>query len=141
MLCSTENRTFRLFIIVNGYGVTFGILITIAGLFCSTVVLLNIFGIILGFAMKSNPEVHLIGALSTGFIALISDLFPLPERLDRLVTTINRWNPLTLLFNYLLGLGQITANVEGNSILLPVIIIIAFITLILWRSFDWREFS
>ena len=110
-------------------------------LFCMTIVFLNILGILLGFAMKSNPEVHLIGALSSGLIALLSGLVPVPERLAWLVTIFSQWNPLTRLLNYLLELEQNTGINRESSILVPVIVLFMFTVLILWRSIDWDVVS
>ncbi|MBN1291266.1 MAG: ABC transporter permease [Candidatus Latescibacteria bacterium] len=126
-----------LFVIVNGQGITGSTFIYAAGLFCITVVMLNIFGIVLGFVMESNPEVHLAAALTTGFFALISNLFPVPARLDRLIETISRYNPISILSDVLVDLGQDNVVVHDQPLLIPVLILVIFTGSVIFRSYDW----
>ncbi|MFC1607302.1 hypothetical protein ACFL47_04960 [Candidatus Latescibacterota bacterium] len=127
-----------LFLVVSGQGLYVGSLMITAGLFCATVVLLNILGIILGFMVKSNSEVHLAGAFLVGIIALISDLLPVPSRLEWIITSICRWNPLTLLHHSLYSIVQNTAADIQNDSYVPVFFIIVFVVAVAWRAYDWK---
>ena len=118
-----------------------GNLMITAGLLCITVVLLNIFGLFLGLVVKSNSEVHLVGALLTGIIALLSGLLPVPSRLEWLIGAISRMNPLTLLHHSLTASGENTSTASNNGIFFPVLFIILFITAVVWRAADWKGTS
>lgn len=125
-----------LFLIVNGQNIHIGNLIITAGLFCITVVLLNILGLFLGLAVKSNSEVHLVGALLTGMIALFSGLLPVPARLGWLIDTISCKNPLTLLHHSLTTTGENTTNAINIGLFFPVLFMILFMTTVIWRAGD-----
>ena len=66
------------FILINGSDVKSAILLPLAGFYCATIFLLNMTGVLVGWIMKSNPEVHLIGGLSVGIVAFVSGLFSRP---------------------------------------------------------------
>ena len=130
-----------LFLIVNGQNIHIGNCMITAGMFCITVVLLNILGLFLGLAFKSNSEVHLVGALLTGIIALFSGILPVPSRLEWLIGTISRMNPLTLLHHSLTVSGENTVTASNNCIFFPVLFMILFITAVIWRAADWKSNS
>jgi len=84
-----------LFILINGSDVKPAILIPLTGFYCATIFLLNMIGVLVGWVMKSNPEVHLIGGISVGIVVFISGLFPTPERIARPIAFIAPWNPVS----------------------------------------------
>ncbi|MFC1823619.1 ABC transporter permease [Thermodesulfobacteriota bacterium] len=126
-----------LFIFVHGSGVHIGLIMTIAGLLAATVFMLNLAGIILGFLLKNNPEVHLFGALSVGIIAFISGLFPVPERIAPILDPIIAWNPLSYLMKVLTAAAVPQSNNSDHSFYW--ILVVIFVTLIiLLRTIGWK---
>jgi len=97
---------FGLYILVNAPAPTCGGLIRIAALLCATALLLNALGMLLAMAVRSNAEVHLIGALAVGLVALASGLFPLPDRVDFVVQTVAAFNPIAYLARDLSEIAQ-----------------------------------
>ncbi len=133
-----------LFVIINVIGASCGALISIAGLFFVSVFLLNLLGMILGHVMKSNPEVHLIGALAVAFIALISGIIPAPSRFHGFVQTILPWNPVALLAKNLTGLlegkeADKMIMIIFSSVFIGVTVIIFFLRLINWKEIAARK--
>jgi hypothetical protein len=54
---------------------------------------LNLAGTLLGAALRSNPEVHLLAGLGTGLLLFLSGATPAPERLAPAVRALSRLNP------------------------------------------------
>jgi ABC-type multidrug transport system permease subunit len=86
-----------LFILVHGSQIGLGAIVSVFGMLVFTVLFFNLLGLLLGWAMRSNPEVHLIGALATATIAFISGILPVPVRVRPVIETASRWSPLHLL--------------------------------------------
>jgi hypothetical protein len=128
-----------LFVLINVSGATFGAMISIAGLFFISVLLLNFLGMVLGHVMKSNPEVHLIGALAVAFIAFISGIIPVPMLFHGFVQTVLPWNPVALLASNLTELLQgrevdKEIMVIFSSVFVGVMVIVSFLRIINWRE-------
>lgn len=94
------------------------ILLAIAcAIFFGTVLLLNLLGMLLGFVMKSNPEVHLAAALAAGTIAFASGLLPAPPRVQWLIERRGSWNPV---FHLSCALGRLEQGGEARGGILVV---------------------
>lgn len=98
-----------LFALVNAAQSEPGALLVAAGLLVWVVLALNLLGLLLAALMRSNPEVHLAGALAVGLIAFASGLFPAFDRLRPVVAAVSAWSPVA----WLAGALQRTA--EGNT--------------------------
>ncbi len=114
-----------LFILINSTEAPTAV-IPLASYYCATVILLNIAGVWIGWLMKSNPEVHLIGGLSVGAVAFVSGLFPVPERVSWVVDFFLPWNPVSRLARLLEqtalgGGGGGAENWIGAAILMVVV--------------------
>ncbi len=107
---------FGLYILVNAPAPTGGGLVRIAALLCATALLLNALGMLLATVVRSNAEVHLVGALAVGLVALASGLFPLPRRVDFIVQTVAAFNPIAYLARDLSEIvqGQQTPALAGT---------------------------
>ncbi len=130
-----------LFVLLNVSGATFGTLISIAGLFFISVLLLNLLGMILGYVMKSNPEVHLIGALAVAFIAFISGIIPVPAILHRFVQIILPWNPVALLARYLTELLHGKEADNEIMFIFSIVFVSIIVIVFLLRIINWREIA
>jgi hypothetical protein len=69
-----------LFVAVRGEGLTASAAGELAGLLFSAVLVLNFLGTLLAGLVRSNPEVHLAGAIAVGVLAFLGGVLPCPER-------------------------------------------------------------
>jgi len=81
------------FVLVKGQDVTPGVLISLFGLLCGSLILVTMLGMSTGRLARSNGEVHLFGALVCGILAFVSGITPIPERLSWLAATA-AFNPI-----------------------------------------------
>jgi hypothetical protein len=127
-----------LLVVLNGNTTDIGLYAAGAGLFSATVLILNLLGILLGWAMKSNPEVHLFGAVAVGLIAFFSGLFPVPHAISRLVTAVAAWNPVGVLARALEkimtgGYGMSSMATVGGACFVVVLLLV-----IILRVYNWN---
>ena len=109
-----------------------------AGRMLQAVILLNALGLALGLSLRSNPEVHLFGALAAGVLLALSGQIPVPEKIRPLLEPIARWNPVS---RFTVALAQMTGGSAARRIPVGEL---AFLLLsggaIVWRSIGpgWR---
>lgn len=53
----------------------------VAGFWCATLLFANALGMLIAACVRTSAEAHLGGALAVGGVALVSGLFPVPERI------------------------------------------------------------
>ncbi len=96
-----------LYICINAvHGTDAMVILTTAGWLCVVVLLLNLLGMCLAMVVAGNQEVHLLGAMFVGLLALVSGLFPVPDRIAGLVETIAQVSPVGILASQLAGLAD-----------------------------------
>ena len=83
-----------LLVLMSGHPVSPGLGLRLVGLYCTTVLLLNVGGLILGWLMKNNPEVHLFGGLVVMGVGLLSGLVPVPSRIGPFVDVTADFSPV-----------------------------------------------
>jgi hypothetical protein len=127
-----------IFTLVHGSGVTPGAVILTGGVFFLAVLFLNIAGMLLGFAMKSNSEVHLVGALAIGILAFISDIIPVPGRLIQIIETTGRWSPVAAFARSLERLALGTGTVGSMEVLASGIFICVMFAIFIFRISPWE---
>ena len=127
-----------LLIVLNGNVTDSGLLAAAAGLFFATVLILNLLGILLGWAMKSNPEVHLFGGVAVGLIAFFSGLFPVPDSISRLVTAVASWNPVSTLARTLEKIMTGGYGMSGLATVAGACFAVALLLIIILRVYDWN---
>lgn len=88
----------------------------VAGWLCAAVLLLNVLGLLVGWAGRSSGEVHLVGALAVGVLALLSGLFGAPPRLEPIVRIISAYSPLWRLRRALAALAAPTAAPTASEL-------------------------
>ncbi|MFC1863350.1 hypothetical protein ACFL1Z_05285, partial [Thermodesulfobacteriota bacterium] len=137
--CIQMGILLALFLLIYSNGITFVALVCVSGLFIVNVIFLNILGILLGFIVKNNSEVHLFGALGAGIIAFLSGLFPTHSGVKGVIETINEWNTLSLLGKSLEGLtiGYTSTNV--SFAFLCIFIFIAFLSILYLHTLNRRR--
>jgi len=94
-----------------------------AAFLCGTLVALNALGILLGWMLQTNAEVHLAGALGVGCIAVGSGLVPLPVEIAGIVASMETWNPVSGLVRSLeacLG-GSVDSGSGWGAALVPAL--------------------
>ena len=128
-----------LYLVFNARGGWTNLLLRILALFVAGDLLLNLLGLSLGLALKSNAEVHLSAALSVGVIAVLSGLVPAPAFAVTFVAAISRYNPLSLLADSLLTAASQTA--EGTSGPFAVGGLVLTVGLLVWRGVDWSALT
>ena len=106
---------------------------SLAGLFCGTLLLLNLLGQGLGRLAKTNAEVHLGGALGVGMVAFFSGLVPVPETMAPALGPIRELSPVHWLARTLEGLLQ---GSEPSGALWPLLFLAALAALYLWRALE-----
>jgi hypothetical protein len=84
------------FVFVHGSGMALETAVTTAGLLAAALLLLNVMGMALGYAMNENSEIHLTGGLVSGVIILFSGILPVPAPIQRVIEPVAAWNPLFL---------------------------------------------
>ncbi len=105
-----------LYLLVNAHGgLSAASALLVAGLLCAAVMLLNLLGMLLAGVMRSNPEVHLLGALAVGLIAFVSGLLPVPQRVRPMVDVTAAWNPIAALARALTAAAQPDAPSGGAA--------------------------
>ncbi len=127
-----------LFILINGTTATFAALIVTAGAFFAAALMLNLVGMLLGMAMKSNPEIHLFGALGAGVMACISGIMPMPARIQKIVNILTPWNPISRLATSLEGIVKGAEMNQGATFVFSIIFVIVLLGVFLIRAFDWK---
>jgi len=128
-----------LFVAVNGHAVGWGEAVGAAGLFAVVAVLLNLLGMLLAGRMRSNPEVHLTGALAVGVIAFLSGLFPVSARLAPMVGAVAAWSPVAWLASALKGLAQGQGTSGAGATAAGAAFLALMALLCLARGVDWPE--
>lgn len=128
-----------LFTLVHGSGVSPGAVILTGGLFFLAVLFLNIAGMLLGFAMKSNSEVHLVGALTLGILAFISDIIPVPGRLIPIIETTGRWSPIAAFARALERLVLGTDTGGSMKVLASGIFVCVMFAIFILRILPWEQ--
>lgn len=121
------------FALVNGNSVTISALIALAGLLCTTLLLLTLLGIAVASRVRSNAEVHLFGALTVGILAPLSGLTPLPDRLAPL-TAIAAFNPIARLLAALVRTTTTHATASAAEITFTSFVIVILVALTILRS-------
>ncbi len=127
-----------LFILVYGSGFGLGALVSVFGIFFFTVIFFNLLGVLLGWAMRRNPEVQLIGALTTAIIAFLSGILPVPIRLRMVVDTVSRLSPLNHLSLTLARIGNGTLLPDNLQIVLWSIFLVLIVSCFIIRVSDWK---
>ena len=125
------------FILTNGQAVTPTALICLAGLLCSSLLLLTLLGIGTGHLARNNGEVHLFGALVCAVLAFISGLTPLQEKLMWLTAT-TACNPISRLLSLLIKLTTEPASVPVTELFIASLILAAFIVTAVLRWISGR---
>jgi hypothetical protein len=122
------------FLAIHAPGLTLWGAVLAAGRLLQAVVLLNALGLALGLSLRSNPEVHLFGALASGVLLALSGRIPVPERIRPLLEPVARWNPVS---RFAAALAQVAGGTPLERIPLGEL---AFLLLaagvIVWRSLD-----
>ncbi len=128
------------FVAVNGRNIGLMALLNLAGLLYAALLLLTLLGIGTGRLARNNAEVHLLGALATGILALLSGVVPLPDRLAFLAAS-TAFNPVAGLHRALTelatGLAVVRATeIAGSSLVLVAVFAAAAVR---WMSGGGRE--
>ncbi len=97
---------FVLYIIINvpSGGIGGSSVLAVAGWLCVVVVLLNILGMLLAKVVADNAEVHLLGAICVGLLAVGSGLFPMPDRISGFIDATASVSPVGMLASQLIGM-------------------------------------
>ncbi len=127
-----------LFVIVNGRTFSPWPLLGAAGLFCAAVLLLNGLGMLLALAMKSNPEVHLAGALAVGVIAFFSGIFPVPPRVQGIVGAVASWSPVARFASAFAGLADGSARTGPGAAVVGLVALAVVAVALALRSVEGR---
>jgi hypothetical protein len=126
-----------LYFAVNGGAFASAPVALVLALLIVTLLPLNLLGVLLGLAMRSNAEVHLAGALSVGVLAVLSGLAPLPRRLAALSAWAGAWNPAARLRDLLVFIGEDGVMRPSAAPALATILLVA--AAVLWRLVDWNQ--
>ena len=111
------------FVLVNGRRLSGVALAGVAGLLCAALLALTLLGIVVGRLARSNGEVHLLGALAAGAVALASGVMPLPERLTWM-TGVTAWNPVARLLDALNALAAGRPSPGGGQLGLAMLVLV-----------------
>jgi len=128
-----------LFLLVHARSVTLQGAVTTAGLLVAALLLLNAMGILLGYAMRENSEIHLTGGLVSGVIVFISGILPLPSGIKSMVEPIERWNPLFLLAESIKALVEGRAMESAAVFILSSLLLCVLIPACILRALDWQR--
>jgi ABC-type multidrug transport system permease subunit len=86
-----------LLVAVHGRGMGAADAAALAGTLVATLVALNAAGMALAAVARSNPEVHLLGALAVGIVAMAGGVIPVPAQLEGIVAATSPMNPVAAL--------------------------------------------
>jgi len=125
-----------LLVAVSGRPVSLGLGMRLAGLYCVTVLLLNVAGLALGRLMKNNPEVHLFGGLIVMGVGLLSGLVPVPSRIEPIVRVTALFSPVGRLANALEK--AVTGAPQHEGALAGALFFLFFTGFLMFRAVDWR---
>jgi len=125
-----------LLVALSGYQVSPGLGLRLAGLYCITVLLLNVAGLTLARLMKNNPEVHLLGGLIVMGVGLLSGLAPVPSRIEPLVEVTAVFSPIGRLADALER--AVTGVPQHEGALAGALFFLVFSGLLISRAVDWR---
>jgi hypothetical protein len=120
------------FLAIHAPGVSLGSVVLAAGRLLQGIVLLNALGLALGLSLRSNPEVHLFGALATAVLLALCGQIPVPVRIGPLLEPIVRWNPVS---RFVAALAQMAG---GGTAGRPSVAELAFM-LLLGAAIAWRS--
>ncbi len=119
-----------LFLLLNSIHFEVVAIIALTGSFIAVMLFLNLLGIVLGWAMRSNPEVHLTAGIGVGVLAFFSGLFPVPDRAEGLIQAVSAVNPVAWLTNLLESIA--TGAETGSAFELPMGFILFFFLLLVF---------
>jgi ABC-type multidrug transport system permease subunit len=123
-----------LFLAIHAQDPTAWTLVLAAGRLLQAVVLLNALGLGLGLSLRSNPEVHLFGALAAGVLLALSGQIPVPARVRPLLVPIARWNPVS---RFAASLGEAAGGLTaGGPPIGALVFLLLFASAIAWRAID-----
>ncbi len=132
-----------LFLLVNAkVAISGSLVLVLAGLLVANVTGLNLLGMLLARAIKSNAEVHLMGVLMVGVIALVSGLFPVPASIAPAIAAGAGWNPIAKLAGLLSSLaGDNSQAMEVSAPLMwaAVISLVALTAALLARMVRFKS--
>lgn len=128
-----------LFVFVHGAHITFQAVVTTAGLFLSALLLLNAMGMVLGYAMQENSEIHLMGALASGAIVFISGTLPVPAPIRSLIEPVAPWNPLFLLAEALRGFVEGRGAETSGALVFSSLLLGSLVFAWIHRGVDWQR--
>ena len=120
------------FIAANGQGLTLSLLISITGILLACLILLILLGMAAGRLARNNGEVHLYGAIICIFLAIISGVTPMTERLKPLGQFIV-WNPLARLLKILTDLANDSVVTIRNELIFTSVLLIIFLSITVQR--------
>ena len=125
-----------LLLLVNGVGVTSGLVLVVAATFVLSVLVLNALGMLLGMVSKNSQEVHLVGALGVGLIGFLSGLFPVPDRIAGFIGATSSASPLYMLARAMeTGLGvEPAGGTPAWQLIGSVAVLVVVAGLFLFRS-------
>lgn len=128
-----------LYLLFFGQSLSLSSLLWLACLLLLSVLLLNFLGVLLGLALRTNPEVHLVGALAVGLIAFFSGLIPTPTQMKTFLGAVLPWNPVNHLRKALFfaGIDQ-PFSAPIPSLALGIFLSIMIIIFLL-RAIGWRQ--
>lgn len=134
-----------LFLLIHAQGPTLAGVLLAAVRLLQAVILLNVLGMALGLALRSNPEVHLFGALAAAALLALSGQIPAPGRLRPALAIVSPWNPVSR-FAITLGemaggvstaLGRPGVELDGHPAG-ALLFLLALGAVVVWRAVDWR---
>jgi len=120
-----------LFALVRGEKISASLLLHVAGLLVVTVFVLHGAGMLVGMVRKSNQEAHLLGALATGLIALVSDVLPVHAGMQGFARA---WNPLSMLAGSLERVFHGAGSSEASQALACGLVLVAALVVFVWRG-------
>jgi hypothetical protein len=130
---------FLLFMLVHGSHIGLGAIVWVFGIFVLTVLFFNLLGVLLGWAMRSNPEVHLIGALATATMAFLSGILPVPIRVRPVILTLSRWSPLYHLSLTLTHIREGTLLGDNLKLVLWSFFLVLVVSYFIIRISNWGK--
>lgn len=113
-----------LFLLLNSLNLEMITIVPLTGSFIGVMLLLNLLGLVLGWAMRSNPEVHLTAGIGVAALAFFSGLFPVPDRAEGLIQAVSVVNPVAWLTHFLESIA--TGTETGSALELPMGFILFF---------------
>ncbi len=127
---------FALFVVLYGQRVNVAAWVQVGVLLCASLLALNLLGLALGRILRSNPEVHLFGALGVGVLAFFSGLIPVPPFLRGAPGILSAANPLSRLAESMERMAD--GGLAGSSPMGGGAFLLALLLVFLWRALDWR---